>query len=75
MVYLIVAGGVTVVVVVYLLTIDGVAVVTSGMSVVTGGVIVVTGGVVVVTGGVTVVVDGVLTSDRWYDSSGMWCAY
>jgi hypothetical protein len=25
--------------------------------------------------GVTVVVCGVLTSDRWCDSSGVWCTY
>jgi hypothetical protein len=29
----------------------------------------------IVTGGVTVVFGVVITSDRWYDSSGMWCAY
>ena len=27
----------------------------------------------IVTGGVTLVVCGILTSDRWCDSSGVWC--
>jgi hypothetical protein len=54
--------------VVYLLVIDGVAVVVVGS-------LLVIDGVAVMTGGVTVAVGVVFNSGQWCDSGGRWCIY
>ena len=60
---------------VYVLVIDGVAVVAGGVTVVVVGYLLMIDGVAVMTGGVTVVVGVVFNIGRWCDSGGRWCIY